>query len=212
MNLRPLSLEDLPSIAAVHQAAFPRTVASRLGAEASRRQYETLMTGPYGTAGLGAFEQGRLVGFCFVGIRHASECVFLRKHTWFLVGRLCLHPWLLLDAVISRRLGLAIKLLVERLPWPRTKQTVKTGGCEPPTQAFGIHYVAVDPLHRGRGLGKSLVAAGETLALQQGFSEIHLSVDTDNAPAIALYLRMGWEKSSPSGEWLGRMSKRLLAV
>ncbi|MCS6243013.1 MAG: GNAT family N-acetyltransferase [Opitutus sp.] len=211
MNLRPLIRDDLPAIAAVHQAAFPRTVASRLGTEASRRQYETLMTGPYNSAGLGAFEQDRLAGFCFVGIRHASEYVFVRKHAWFFVWRLCSRPWLLVDAVISRRLGLALKLFVARLPWPRTKQTAGAGVSEPATHSYGIQYLAVAPLYRGRGVGQKLVAAGEGFALQQGFSEIQLSVATDNAPAIALYLRMGWQKSSSSGEWLGLMSKRLVA-
>jgi len=211
MNLRPLIGDDLPAIAAIHQEAFPRTVASHLGAEASRRQYETLMMGPYGTAGLGAFEQGRLVGFCFVGIRHASECAFMWRHLRFLIWRLCSRPWLLADGVIFRRFGVALKLFVARLAWPLTKQTAEAGGSVPATHAYGIHYLAVDPLHRGRGVGQCLVAAGETLALQQGFSEIYLSVDTDNAPAIALYLRMGWQKSSPSGTWHGLMSKRLVA-
>jgi len=211
MNLRPITRDDLPAIAAVHQAAFPRTVASRLGAEASRRHYETLMTGPYRTVGLGAFEQDRLAGFCFVGIRHASECVFVREHAWFLAWRVCSRPWLLVDPVIFRRLGLALKLFVAQLPWTRTKLSPEVGGSEPATPSYGIHFMAVDSFQRGRGVGQSLVAACESLALQTGFSEIHLSVDTDNEPAIGLYLRMGWQKSSPSGEWLGLMTKQLLA-
>jgi hypothetical protein len=35
--LRRLTLADLPEIAAVHQVAFPRTLASRFGRQASRR-------------------------------------------------------------------------------------------------------------------------------------------------------------------------------
>ena len=212
MNLRPLTADDLAAIAAVHLAAFPRTVAGRLGAEASRRQYESLMTGPYATAGLGAFEQDRLVGFCFVGIRHASECVFMQRHMMFLVWRLCSRPLLLVDGVIVRRLGTALKLFVARLPQSRTKWTAKECGSEPANHSFGIHYLAVDPLHRGRGVGQSLVAACESLSLQQGVAELQLSVDTDNEPAIRLYQRMGWQKSAPSGEWLGLMSKRLVPV
>jgi len=210
MNLRPLTGDDLTAIAAVHLASFPRTVASRLGAEASRRQYESLMTGPYVTAGLGAFEQNRLVGFCFVGVRHASECVFMRRHMRFLVWRLCSRPLLLVDGVIVRRLGTALKLFVVRLPRSLAKLTVKENGSEPANHSYGIHYLAVDPLHRGRGVGQSLVAACESLSLQQGIAELQLSVDTDNAPAIGLYMRMGWQKASPSGEWLGLMSKWLV--
>jgi ribosomal protein S18 acetylase RimI-like enzyme len=212
VNLRPLTGDDLPSVATVHQSSFPRTVASRLGAEASRRQYKSLMTGPYSCVGLGAFEHDRLVGFCFIGVRHASEYVFVRKHAWFLIWRLCSRPWLLADSVICRRFGLALKLFGARYPRaPTNSSEAETGESEQSNRSYGIQYLAVDPLQRGRGLGQKLVAAGEAFALQQGFSEIKLSVATDNAVAIALYLRMGWQKSSPSGEWLGLMSKRLVA-
>jgi ribosomal protein S18 acetylase RimI-like enzyme len=211
MNLRALTAADLPAIAAVHQVAFPCTVASRLGLEASRRQYESLMTGPYGTAGLGAFEQNRLVGFCFVGVRHASERDFVRHHAWFLIWRLSTRPWLLADAVIFRRLGLAAKMFGACRLRLASKSTTAAGGFEPAIRSYGIHYLAVDPLYRGRGIGQSLVVAGETLAHQQGVAEIQLSVDTDNVPAIGLYLRMGWQKSAPSGEWLGLMTKRLIS-
>ena len=211
MNLRPLTVADLPAIAAVHQDAFPRTVASRLGLEASRRQYESLMSGPYATAGLGAFERDRLVGFCFVGVRHASDRDFIRRHAGFLIWRLCSRPWLLADAVICRRLGLAVTQLWACRPRLRKRPTAEVGESKSAPASYGIQYLAVDPLFRGRGVGQNLVAAGESLAREQGFSEIQLSVETNNTPAIGLYLRMGWQKSSPSGEWLGLMSKRLVS-
>jgi len=210
MNLQALTVADLPAIAAVHQDAFPHTVASRLGLQASLRQYESLMSGPYATTGLGAFEHDRLVGFCFVGVRHASDRVFLRRHFGFLIFRLCSRPWLLADAVICRRLGVAVKQLWACRPRLRVLPTAEVVESEPLPLAYGIQYLAVDPLFRGRGVGQDLIAAVESLALHQGFSEIQLSVETNNAPAIGLYLRMGWQKSSPSGEWLGLMSKRLI--
>lgn len=210
MILRQLTLNDLPEIAAVHQVAFPSTVASRLGREASRRQYESFMNGPYVTAGLGAFEEDRLMGFCFVGVRYVAESHFLRQHAHFLLWRLVSRPWLMADPVICRRLGLAIRLFFT----PRTRVNMPNGSPKgapsmivPP---YGIQLLAVDPVYRGIGVGRNLVEAGENHAYQQGFSEIQLSVDPDNVPAIGLYLRMGWQKSSPSGEWLGLMSKRLV--
>lgn len=211
MNLRPLTAADLPSIAVLHKDAFPRTVASRLGLEASRRQYESLMSGPFATAGMGAFDHDRLVGFCFVGVRHASERDFVRRNFGFLFWRLASRPWLLADAVICRRLGEAVNQLWACRPRLRMRSTAEVGESVSGSRFYGLHYLAVDPLFRGRGVGQNLVAAGESLAREKGFSEIQLSVETNNAPAIGLYLRMGWQKSSPSGEWLGLMSKRLVS-
>ena len=90
--LRRLTLADLPEIAAVHQVAFPRTLACRFGREALRRQCASLMTGLYAPEAVGAFQQGSLVGFCFVGVRHVAEGHFLRQHAGFLDVAVSLPP------------------------------------------------------------------------------------------------------------------------
>jgi len=210
LTVRPLSLDDLSAVAEVHLAAFPDTVASRLGRDAARWQYHSLMTGAYATTGLGAFAGSRLIGFCFVGVRHASERVFMRHHAPFLAWRLLSRPWLLADSVIWRRLVSALHMLSPQCP----KSVMVASGDHPsnspcPAQSFGLHYLAVDRKYRGRGIGRALLTVGEAHAKAQGIESINLSVETENIAAINLYLRTGWQKSSPSGVWLGLMTKRL---
>ncbi|CUH38879.1 ribosomal-protein-alanine N-acetyltransferase [Jannaschia seosinensis] len=50
----------------------------------------------------------------------------------------------------------------------------------------------VHPDHRGRGCGRTLLAAFETAACANGAREAFLEVAEDNQPARALYASSGW--------------------
>jgi ribosomal protein S18 acetylase RimI-like enzyme len=52
-------------------------------------------------------------------------------------------------------------------------------------------YVRAD--RRGRGLGRELVQAAERIAREGGAGAVHLMVRPENAPALALYRRAGFE-------------------
>jgi ribosomal protein S18 acetylase RimI-like enzyme len=206
MTLRTLSREDLPAVAAVHRAAFPRMVVSRIGAEAVRRYYESLLSGPYETAGLGAFEEGRLAGFCFVGVRHWSEGVFVREHAAFIVWRLLASPRLWVDPVVLRRLEPGLRLLFTRPP--RMRET-EAGNCETEPPSYGIQLIAVEPGWQGAGVGRRLMEAGEAHARRRGSARIELSVEPSNVRAVGFYERLGWRKLAAGGEWNGLMEKSL---
>ena len=55
-----------------------------------------------------------------------------------------------------------------------------------------VYVVAVDPAAQGRGLGRALTAAGLAHLAALGVREILLYVESDNAPAIATYSRLGF--------------------
>ena len=55
-----------------------------------------------------------------------------------------------------------------------------------------VYVVAVDPAAQGRGLGRALTAAGLAHLAALGVREIILYVESDNAPAIATYSRLGF--------------------
>ena len=208
MDLRRLTRADLPAVATVHRAAFPRAAVTRLGHAAARRYYESLLSGPHETVGLGVFEQGRLAGFSFVGVRHIAEIAFVRQHAWFLAGRIATHPWLLVDAFIWERIAIGLRMLrprsrLEKQPEPAAPTRENSG------RSYGIQYLAVAPGCQGRGVGGQLVVASEELARQHGCEEIHLSVYLDNPRAIGLYERMGWMKFPRDGVWRGFMFKQL---
>jgi mycothiol synthase len=60
-------------------------------------------------------------------------------------------------------------------------------------QSFGeIYVIAVDPDFAGRGLGRGLTLAGLDYLTAKGLAEAMLYVDATNAPAIKLYVDLGF--------------------
>jgi mycothiol synthase len=59
-----------------------------------------------------------------------------------------------------------------------------------------VYVVAVDPAAQGRGLGKAVTAAGLAHLAARGVRRIILYVESDNAPAIATYSRLGFRHTS----------------
>ena len=57
---------------------------------------------------------------------------------------------------------------------------------------LNIHDVAVLPEYRGRGAGKGLLEAAETLARERGYCKLTLEVRQDNLPAQVLYRWFGF--------------------
>lgn len=62
-----------------------------------------------------------------------------------------------------------------------------------------LHSLWVDPRHRGHGIAQRLVQAVEEWARARS-TRVTLDVVPDNAPAIALYARLGYVPSSEPGE------------
>jgi ribosomal-protein-alanine N-acetyltransferase len=57
-----------------------------------------------------------------------------------------------------------------------------------------VHKVAVAPPERGKGLGRALVQRALDAARAEGAEAATLEVRAGNAPAIAVYLRCGFEE------------------
>lgn len=55
--------------------------------------------------------------------------------------------------------------------------------------------LAVVPEARRKGVGASLVGAASAAALMRGAGSMHLEVAEDNAPALALYAKLGYEEA-----------------
>jgi GNAT superfamily N-acetyltransferase len=55
-----------------------------------------------------------------------------------------------------------------------------------------VEDVVVAPEHRGRGLGRRLLAAVEGWAYQRGLARLQLLADRENAPALRFYEQAGW--------------------
>jgi GNAT superfamily N-acetyltransferase len=59
---------------------------------------------------------------------------------------------------------------------------------------LGLHGLEVEPGHRRRGLGTAALAALLEWGAEQGATTAWLHVETDNAPAEALYGRLGFDR------------------
>ena len=57
-----------------------------------------------------------------------------------------------------------------------------------------VYYLAVDPAHRGAGLGRLLMTAAEAWLKAQGAPKLQLMVRADNAAALGFYDRLGLER------------------
>ena len=59
-------------------------------------------------------------------------------------------------------------------------------------EGFLIDNVAVDPFHRGKGLGKALLEFAEAEARRAGFDSIYLYTHEKMTENLALYSRIGY--------------------
>lgn len=59
-----------------------------------------------------------------------------------------------------------------------------------------VYVVGVDPAAQGRGLGRALTLAGLHHLAGRGLHTVVLYVEGDNAPAIATYRRLGFERDA----------------
>ena len=64
------------------------------------------------------------------------------------------------------------------------------------SNATSVYLQALDvrDAYRGRGVGTALIRALESQAKMLGYSRVTLMVDLDNAPALALYEKLGYQK------------------
>lgn len=81
---------------------------------------------------------------------------------------------------------------------------VQLGGAFPgqPLASGYLYAFRVRPEFRNLGLGRGLVAAAEDYLHRQGFTQVVIAAAKDNAPALRLYERLGYERfGEDPGEW-----------
>jgi ribosomal protein S18 acetylase RimI-like enzyme len=207
ITIRTLIEKDLDSVVNIHLNAFTDRALAGLGREAVRRYYEWQLQGPHDAIALGICQGEKFAGFCFAGVFHGSLSGFLQKNKWFLTWRVITHPWLIVAPFFRERISLAWNVMRRHPNLVISQQVTQS------TKSFGILAIAVDPQIQSAGLGKRLMAETEKIAIERGFSRLHLTVDINNTQAIVFYQNLGWQKLLPSdGKWHGSMIKQLESV
>lgn len=70
------------------------------------------------------------------------------------------------------------------------EKSAPVAGCS----TMEISTLYVQPRHHGKGLGRALLEQGLNYALDASAPSVWLTTNSKNAPAIAFYLRQGFEK------------------
>jgi ribosomal protein S18 acetylase RimI-like enzyme len=205
VQIAALTPSDLLAIAHLHARAFPDAAITALGPDIVEHYYEWLLVGPHDAQILGAWSNGRLLGFCAGGVFRGAMSGFLRKNRIRLAARVARHPRLLANAIIRDRIVSAARTMIR---FSRVTRAVTAP--EPAERRFGILAIATDPDVWGRGAGRALMQASEQRARELGFPVMTLTVHPDNHRAVAFYEQLGWTRTDEgTGPWNGQMRKVL---
>ena len=101
----------------------------------------------------------------------------------------------------------AFALVAVEKDGPRGFVLARLGGGE-----AEIITIAVDPAARRKGLGRALMRRVAAEALARGAEAIFLEVAEDNAPAIALYERLGFEAVGRRPAYYNRPDGKIAAI
>jgi len=202
-TIRNLTPEDLGEVARIHRCAFPRSVITQLGEEATKRYYDWLLTGPHDCTARGIIIGGRLRGYFFAGKFRGALSGYLQRNRVYLSIRVLLTPQVMASEEMREKVRAGARIVL----WRRSND--KGPACLPRLNSCGLLSIAVDPALQGRGLGLQLLQDCEAYAREKGFEAMHLTVKVDNIPAMHLYLRARWLKVVENSEWRGRMEKDL---
>lgn len=197
--------EDLHAVANIHCAAFPSRALSKLGSEAVRRYYDWQLTGPHDCVAVGVRADGDLGAFCFCGVFHGALSGFLDANRTYLGWRILTHPLLVTNSLVRSRIRLALAGRGARRHTPIGNAT----GEEAEPRGFRCLSIAVHPRYARRGLARLMFEAVYDEARQRGHREMHLSVDTSNHHAIAVFKSLGWHRVPGGPAWRGQMERVL---
>lgn len=209
VQVRTLEPSDLTRVAEIHVAAFPDSALTMLGAEAVRRYYAWLLTGPHQCFALGASSGADIMGFCFAGVFKGALSGFLQRNRAYLLSRILRRPWLSTNPIIRDRVALGFRTLRRFGRQSSNEASVPLRRTTEPGPPFGILGIAVHPDSHGQGIGRALMFEAERTARAGGFNEMLLTVQTDNHRAISFYESLSWKKTLIQDDWRGEMKKAL---
>jgi ribosomal protein S18 acetylase RimI-like enzyme len=178
LTIRPGSETDAPAVASLHAGQIAEGFLSFLGPGFLARLYRRIVRSAESFL-LVAESEGRVVGF----IAGTADVAGLYRTFLWRDGP-------------GAALGVAGRLLRS---WRRVIETLRHGSGDGVGRGVGVELlaIAVDPGCQGRGVGGALVGAFLTRVQADRGGAAYVVVAADNAGAIALYRRAGFEAGDP---------------
>ena len=99
------------------------------------------------------------------------------------------RPWNDPDADLARALGGPSSTVLGAVAYEQLLGTVMVGH---DGHRGWVYYLAVQPDHRGNGVGRELMSAAESWLGKQGAPKLQLMVRADNSAVIKFYKGLGY--------------------
>lgn len=182
---------NVQSMAQCHISCFPRQFTSRMGKRFVQAFYEIYLSRDDGLACVAVEQKSNRVVGVIIGGSADIRSDFLRQAAWRFFATLifkCVVDRVVRSRVINRLTKKLIKkntnVIDEALPdWP----------CKPAKNKGLLQLICVLEDYRGTSVAKNLFEAFQRACQEAGYSALNLSVASNNARAIAFYLKMGWK-------------------
>lgn len=175
-SIRSLSLQELSALANLHSAVM-QTLLADLGKAIVLRYYQIAQDDPRVIGWCAFDESDRLIGWVIGSPDPSALNAGVRRNGLWFSGQM-------IKLLITRPFVFA--QLLRSVFSPAQENDLMQGAIE-------LTYIGVDPSSRGHGIARALIRAFVDAAAQAGYDRIVLSVETDNASAITLYERSGFQ-------------------
>lgn len=204
--IRPLALDELDNVVAIHMKAYPNAALTRLGPDFVRRYYLWRHRTADHFVLLGAWSGARLVGFEFAGSFREPTASFVRQNWPSILHRIARKPRVLLAGGFVARTLVGARMIA---PWLRRRRASKSVAPADRQPRFRSLSLAIDPAFQGRGIGTALLIELEQVARSMSLKEIGATNDVDNIPIIRIHERLNWERIGTEPVWRGAWRKVL---
>ena len=207
VEICPIGFSDLADVVEVHMNAFGDSALTKLGRKAVLKYYQRQLSSAIKLYAIGAYIDGKMLGFSFGGLFGGAISDFLHRNRYFLFMQLLLRPWLLLNPVYLKKV---LSGLVSMLRFSRKKGEVFE---EPPVdmpEEFWILSIASATTARGLGVGRRLLEDSVQYARENDFDVLCLTVRPENINAVQFYEHIGLVKEGDLENWKGEMRKVLV--
>ena len=195
MKFHPAQPADLIRIAKCHFDVFPRSLTSRMGVPYLSKIFSWYLS----TDKAFLFfveEEGNVVGYAggmiVDGTLAHGSASSLTQHTFNdSIKALLLRPWLFFHPEFVSRYTLFARNIFTRVMNKFRKSEVRSA-VKPIEPYVGLVVIGVHPTFQGKGYGSAILIEFEKRTAQYGLKRMLLTVNANNAQAIASYKRNGW--------------------